>query len=297
MFMPGSRMRFIEKAAGLDVDVVCMDLEDGVSGDAKDDARNNIREALAKFDFGRSDIAVRINSPRLDTTVSKEDMEAVLTAEVLPQTLCVPKVDTVEDLEFVLKNADAILKGRVEESNKMALVTMCESPLGLQNLKDILCRASDTSSPFNIEGVIFGGDDYAAEAGATRTKSNAELTFARQAVVAYCRAAGVQPLDIVHIDLSGTEQLSLEAKQGHEWGFAGKQIIHPKQIEPVQEAFSPSIEEINKARELLEAYKIHYEAGDDGNKGAFVFNGKMIDTPTVLIARNTIAQVDAIQKS
>eukprot|EP00471_Norrisiella_sphaerica_P004820 CAMPEP_0184479998 /NCGR_PEP_ID=MMETSP0113_2-20130426/1493_1 /TAXON_ID=91329 /ORGANISM="Norrisiella sphaerica, Strain BC52" /LENGTH=304 /DNA_ID=CAMNT_0026858179 /DNA_START=243 /DNA_END=1157 /DNA_ORIENTATION=+ len=297
--MPGGRMRFIEKAASLDVDVVCMDLEDGVpDGEAKAEARATIRSALETLNFGRSDVAVRINSPRLDEKVARDDLEAVLSAPVLPQTLAVPKVDTVDELEWLLASAEPILSSRSDyakdgERHRLGLVPMCESPLGLLNLDRILAAGTNPQAVLDLQAVIFGGDDYAAEVGAVRSESNEELLMARQTVVATCRAFGVQPLDIVHIDLSGTDKLFQEALQGASWGFAGKQIIHPSQIEPVQKAFTPTPEELSYARELLEAFEKHYSAAaDDDRKGAFTFRGKMIDTPTVLIAQNVIARAD-----
>eukprot|EP00466_Bigelowiella_natans_P006289 jgi/Bigna1/79068/fgenesh1_pg.59_\ len=288
LFMPGGRMKFIQKAAKLDVDVVCMDLEDGVAeGDAKAEARSTIRTALETLNFGRSDVAVRINTPRLDERIALEDLEAVLTAPVLPQTLCVPKVAHVHELTRVLDSSESILSSRPDwkagrGGERMALVTMCESPLGLLNLAEILEASTDPNAVLDTQAVIFGGDDYAAEAGATRSTTNEEILMPRQMVVATCRAYGVQPLDI---------------------------IIHPKQIDPVQSAFSPTEEQIAEAEELLEAYQLHYSASNDDahssgdgesktvRKGAFTYKGKMIDMPTVLIAQNVVARAEAAENS
>ena len=105
---------------------------------------------------------------------------------------------------------------------------MCETPTGLLNLPAIAQRGLERNDAMDLQAVIFGGDDYAAEAGATRSSGNAELMMARQTVVAVCRAYGLQPLDIVNINISSDAEAALraEAAQGKAWGFAGKQIIH-----------------------------------------------------------------------
>lgn len=274
-----------------------MDLEDGVAADAKGEARDMIRDALCTLDFGRSDVAVRVNSPSLDETSSREDIQSILDSPVLPKTLCVPKIDTVDQFNWVIDTCANALSRRVEPPQRpLALVTMCETPTGLLNLPAIAQRGLERNDAMDLQAVIFGGDDYAAEAGATRSSGNAELMMARQTVVAVCRAYGLQPLDIVNINISSDAEAALraEAAQGKAWGFAGKQIIHPSQIDPVQAAFSPSTAEVEAARELLAAYQTHYESGDGGRRGAFSFNGKMIDMPTVLIAQNVVAQADAL---
>ncbi|GAB5373339.1 hypothetical protein AAMO2058_001742700 [Amorphochlora amoebiformis] len=288
LFMPGSRMKFIKKAAGLDVDVVCMDLEDGVSPDSRAEAHDNIRAALETLDFGQSDVAVRITSPSLSMEDAKTDMETLFKSRVLPKTLCVPKIDTLEHLQWIYDTAGPHLQ---KLDSKLALVTMCESPTGLLNLSEILRAASSTDSKLDLQAVIFGGDDYAATSEATRTSSCGELMYARQHVVACCRAYGVDPLDIVHITLKDPEGLRREAEEGALWGFAGKQVIHPSQVEIVQQAFTPTKEAIEEATELLAAYQEHYHGNlSSSESGAFLHQGKMIDLPTVRAAEHVLAR-------
>ena len=132
--------------------------------------------------------------------------------------------------------------------------------------------------------LVFGSDDFAADVGATRTRSNVELMLARQTVVTAAKAHRLQAIDAVYIDYKDTEGLRRQAEEGAGWGFTGKQVIHPGQVEIVQKAFTPSQERLEWATKLMEAFKAHQEDG----KGAFTFRGHMIDMPTVKQAQNVL---------
>ena len=120
--------------------------------------------------------------------------------------------------------------------------------------------------------------------------SNTELLWARQHVVAHCRAFKLQPIDVVNIHFKDTETLRREAVEGAAMGFAGKQIIHPNQIDTVQEAFAPDPDAVAAARALVEAFNTAQGEGT----GAFDYHGKMIDMPTVLQAKNLLDLADSI---
>jgi citrate lyase subunit beta-like protein len=149
---------------------------------------------------------------------------------------------------------------------------MIESPKALLNMNAI-CSAS----PERMDAVIFGGDDYASSVGATRTKSGEELDFARNYMLLHAAAYGVSCIDVVQIDFRNDTQLREESERSFREGYSGKQIIHPAQIDPVQEAYSPTFEAIAHARAVVQAHVKHQEKGE----GAFEFEGKMIDAPTV----------------
>ena len=164
--------------------------------------------------------------------------------------------------------------------------------MGLLNLRETLEAAlhlgllGHRGSPLHLEACILGGDDFAASVGATRTTGSLELLYARQCFLTHCHAYGIQPLDIVQINYRDLELLRHEATEGAQMGFEGKQVIHPGQVPVVQEVFSPSEGAVAGARELVEAFLEHQGTGT----GTFVFKGQMIDNPTVLQARNTLAR-------
>ncbi|MFN8428264.1 MAG: aldolase/citrate lyase family protein, partial [Anaerolineales bacterium] len=134
-----------------------------------------------------------------------------------------------------------------------------------------------------------GGEDFAASVGAVRTKAATELLYARQAVVTACAANDLQAIDIVFIDFKDPEGLRLEAEEGARFGFSGKQIIHPNQVEAAQEAFTPSAEAIEYAKRIVESF----EASQKEGKGAYALDGKMIDMPLLKNAQKVLDRARA----
>lgn len=150
---------------------------------------------------------------------------------------------------------------------------------------------SETESMvMRLDGLIIGGDDFAADIGATRTRSAKELLFARQSVVVHAKAYGLQAIDIVNIRLKELDHLEDESNEGAIMGFTGKQIIHPDQIDPVQEAFAPSEAKIAEALAMEAAFEAHLESGT----GAFTFNNMMMDMPTLIMSQNTLKDARAV---
>jgi citrate lyase beta subunit len=161
-----------------------------------------------------------------------------------------------------------------------------ETARGVLNLKEI------AEADRRLEAIIFGGEDYAASIGATRTREATELLYARQAVVAACAANDLQAIDIVYIDFKDLDGLRREAEQGAAFGFSGKQVIHPNQVPVVQEAFTPSAEAIAYARRVVETF----EASQREGKGAYALDGKMIDMPLLKNAQKVLERARAAGK-
>jgi citrate lyase beta subunit len=158
-----------------------------------------------------------------------------------------------------------------------------ETAKGILNLKEI------AESDRRLEAIIFGAEDYAASIGATRTRDATEVLYARSAVVTACAANDLQAIDMVYIDFRDIEGLRLEAQQGAGLGFNGKQIIHPNQVAPVQEAFTPSAEAIEYAQRVVEAFTSSQKEG----RGAFALDGKMIDMPLLKNAQKVLERAKA----
>ena len=281
LYMPGDDRHKIEKALTLGVDCICMDMEDGVALNRKTEARRTIAEALRELDFGRSEKLARINA--VGSGLETEDIQAVLPFQ--PNGVVVPKVETMEQIQWTSEKIEAAELAYGWPVHSIRLLAGVETPKAILNLKDI------ASHP-RLDALIFGGEDYAASLGATRTPEAMELLYARSAVVTACAAYGLQAIDMVSIDYKDLEALRREAHFGAGLGYAGKQIIHPNQVATVQEAFTPDETEIKSARVLLEAFQAHQAKGT----GAFALDGRMIDMPLVKAAQGVLERARAAGK-
>jgi citrate lyase beta subunit len=276
--MPGDDRHKIEKAITLDVDCICMDMEDGVAFSRKTAARRTIGEALQNLDFGRSEKLVRIND--IGSGLEQEDIQAVLPFR--PDGIVAPKVETLEQLQWVNAKIEAAELANGWPFNSIRILVGVETARAILNLKEI------ASYP-RLDGIIFGGEDYAASVGATRTTEALELFYARSAVVMACAAYGLQAIDMVTVDFRDLERVHNEALFGMQLGYAGKQVIHPAQVGIVQEAFTPGVESVESARRIVEAFETSQQEG----RGAFAMEGRMIDLPLVKAAQNLLARAEA----
>lgn len=282
LYMPGGDRRKIEKAATLGVDCICMDLEDGTAFSRKAEARAVIAQAMKELDFGRSERCIRING--VGSGFEREDLAAALAAR--PDTIVVPKVETAEQVQWVSGEIESYELAHGLPLGAIRLLAGVETARGILNLKEI--AAADK----RLEAIIFGGEDFAASVGATRTPEATELLYARLAVVTVCAAFDLQAIDIVTIDFRNPEVVRAEAEFGAKLGFSGKQIIHPAQVEPVQAAFTPSDEAIAYARRVVETFEAHQSEG----KGAYELDGKMIDLPLLKNAQKVLERARAAGK-
>ncbi|XP_055071274.2 citramalyl-CoA lyase, mitochondrial [Misgurnus anguillicaudatus] len=290
LYVPGDDERKLRKLTALDVDCAVFDCEDGVALNKKDAARTTIPKMLAELDLGRTEKCVRVNS--VSSGLSEADLEVILQAEVLPTALMLPKVEDTEELQWFVDRFQQYLKGR-ELEEPIRLVTFVETAVGLLNFKAV-CEALRDFGPkagFHHDGVVFGSDDFCASIGATRTKDAKELLYARQKVVVTTKAFGLQAIDLVYIDYQDVEGLRHQAREGALMGFTGKQVIHPNQIQVVQEEFAPSPARVKWATELIAAFEEHQKLG----KGAFTFHGSMIDMPSLKQAQNIVTLSSAVR--
>ncbi|MCZ2128298.1 MAG: CoA ester lyase [Anaerolineales bacterium] len=281
LYMPGDNWKMIAKSVTLGVDSICMDMEDGAAVNKKAEARATIVKALQELDFGASEKLARINS--VGSGWERDDIEAVLPFR--PDGIVIPKVESCEQVEWASRIIeDAELKNGWQV-NSLRILIGVETAKGILNLKEIAAHP-------RLDAVIFGGEDFAASIGATRTKEALELLYARQAVIVACAAHDLQALDIVTIDYKDADALKAESEFGARIGFVGKQIIHPNQVQIVQEAFTPSDEAIAYARRIVETFAASQKEG----KGAYALDGKMIDMPLLRNAEKTLARAKAAGK-
>lgn len=282
LYMPGDDRRKIEKATTLGVDCVCMDMEDGVAITQKTEARAVIAEAMKELDFGGAERCIRINS--VGSGLEKYDLAAAVATN--PDAVVVPKVETAQQVRAISEYIEVYERSSRMPVGTIRMLVGVETAKGILNLKEI------AESDRRLEAIIFGAEDYAASIGATRTKEAIEVLYARSAVVTACAANDLQAIDMVYIDFRDIEGLRLEAQQGTGLGFSGKQIIHPNQVAPVQEAFTPSPEAIEYAQRVVEAFTTSQKEG----RGAFALDGKMIDMPLLKNAQKVLDRAKAAGK-
>ena len=281
LYMPGDDWRKINKALTLGVDCICMDMEDGVALNRKAEARQTIARALQELDFGRSEKLARINA--VGSGLEHDDIHAVLPFH--PDGIVIPKMESLDQIEWA---SQIIERAELEYDwpiNSIRMLVGIETARGILNLKEIASHA-------RLDGIIFGGEDFAASIGAQRTPEAWELFYARSAVVTACAAYALQAVDIVTIEFRDFEKVRSEAHFGAQLGYSGKQIIHPNQVAPVQEAFTPSDEAIPQARRLVDAFEQNQSQG----AGAFSLDDKMIDMPLLKADQNLLERARAAGK-
>ena len=243
----------LAKAASLPADEVVVDLEDGVAAPEKESARTNLAAAQA-----RGTLAVRINGTR--TPWWRDDLAAAAHVDVV----VVPKVESAEEVEAV---AGLLPAG-------VGLEVQIETARGLLEVE----RIAAVGGP--LEALVFGPGDFAASVGVpvlTIGAGASEYALARIAVAA--RAFGLQPVDGPYAVLADTDGLRAGARRALAHGYDGKWVIHPDQIAPVNEAFTPAQDEVERAREIL-------AAGD----GASRLGGEMVDVATKRLAESVLAR-------
>jgi len=279
LYTPGDDRHKIRKAVTSGVDCVCLDMEDGVALTRKETARHNILEALTTLDFGSSEKLARVNP--VGSELVEQDLAVVLPG--YPDGIVVPKVEDGSQIGWVSNIIDEFEAPRRSDQPRIKILAIVETARGIIRLDSIA-----GASP-RLEALIFGAEDLAGELGAQRTPEGWEIFYARSAVLTYAAAYNLQAIDMVYIDFKDIEGLRKEAEQGARLGFSGKQVIHPDQIFPVQEAFTPAKEAIDRAKEIIRLFNQHQESGI----GAFAIDGKMIDAPIIKAAKRILERARA----
>lgn len=258
IFTPGLKPEMFPKALASGADMVCIELEDGIAPQDKADARVC---ALKLFEEPQADDGVerivRINSMRERFGI--DDVQAVLETNTPPPSLMMPKVRTPDEVKIL----DQLL---TERGHLTQLHVIIETNEGLEAAHDIA-----HSSP-RIEALFFGGIDMAAE---LRCKNGwDQMLYARSRVVHAAASAGLDVIDVPYLDLADLDGMKILAQQAKDLGFAGKGSIHPKQIAPLNKIFTPSDEEISRARRIIKTF-------EDAETGLVVIDGKLIEKPVM----------------
>ena len=278
LYMPGSNARALEKAKTLPADGVILDLEDSVAPDAKEAARQQVIDVVKAGGFGRREVFIRVNG--VDTPWHTDDLTAA--AHAAPDAILVPKVSSPETLELIGRR---LLD--MHSDHKIRIWAMIETPLAIFNILSIAAEAKDSES--RLSGFVLGTNDLAKETRARLVPGRAPMLGWLSTCVAAARIYGIDVLDGVYNDIGNAEGFAAECKQGVELGFDGKTLIHPNQIEPCNNAFSPSREEVAMARKTIAAFDLP----ENKSKGVVSIDGRMVERLHADMARRTVAIAEA----
>jgi citrate lyase subunit beta / citryl-CoA lyase len=282
LYMPGSNARALEKARELPADALILDLEDAVAPDAKAQARENIVAALGTG-FGDREVMVRING--LDTRWWVDDLSTVLAGPRKPDAILVPKISDPNQLEDLAARFVDLHTDR-----RVRVWAMMETPLAMLNAQRIAAAALDTET--RLAGFVMGTNDLAKDTRARLIPGRAPMLPWLMTCVAAARAYGLSILDGVYNDLGNAEGFVEECRQARDLGFDGKTLIHPRQVEPCNDVFSPSADEVAMARKMIAAF----ELPENADKGVVQVDGKMVERLHAEMAKQTVAIAEAIEK-
>lgn len=275
LYMPGANTRALEKGKALACDAIILDLEDAVSPDKKDEARQNILDATTDGGYGHRELLFRTNA--LSTPWGYADIAAAAKAKV--DAVLIPKVDsgdTVRQVEAILEANGA--------PDTLAIWCMIETARGVLNADEI------AGSSRRMGGFVMGTNDLAKELHCAHTPMRLPMLTALSQCLLAARANGIAIMDGVFMDLNDEEGLKASCQQGKEFGFDGKTLIHPKQLAPCNEVFSPSDAEVEHAHRVIAAFDAALAEG----KGVATLDGKLIENLHVAIAHDLVKQAKMI---
>lgn len=263
LFVPGISLKMITKGSGSPADVIILDLEDAVEFAKKSEAREVVAQALTELDFGEKEVILRING--LDTELGEADLKSCLQEKV--QTILLPKVKQPEDIHqlSLLQNKYAGEKGIVPDT--ISIMAMMETAEGVLNAPAIA-----RSSP-RMSGFVLGAADLTKETRGKITESRIELLYPMSQILFAARAAGIDVIDSPFFNIKDQQGLEEHALQAMRLGYDGKAVIHPGQIEVVNRVFSPSPQDVERARRIIAAFETAQQEG----KGVTTVDGELIE--------------------
>ena len=274
IFTPGLKPEMFPKAISSGADMVCIELEDGIAIKDKDEARKNTFKALETLEVKSGvELVVRVNCQR--TKFGLMDLEAVVSSKINVKAIMLPKVKTPDEITFI----DDMLTDCGLDTD---LHVIMETNEALESIYDI-AHASK-----RIVALYFGGVDMAAELRVPNEYKN--LIYARSRLVHAGASVGVDVIDVPYLDLEDMDGMKKEAELVRDLGFTGKGSIHPKQINMLNEIFTPSKEEIIKAKKIVDQF-------NESDTGLVVIDGKLIEKPVLREMQRKILIADKINQS
>ena len=282
LFVPGNRYTMLEKAPYLGADALVPDMEDSVPAPGKDDAREAIHSMLPQIAVEPPVIIPRVNT--LASGLIQDDLLAIVGPYI--DGVTVGKVESREEVLEICSILAATEKHVGVSEGTTRLIPWIETARGVANALAI-CQSSD-----RIFALAFGADDYALDMGIIRSEEGSELIYARSVIVTAARVGGLIALDTPYTRYRDQRGLLQEITLARQFGFNGKFVIHPNQIDPTNTGFSPSTKEVEVARRIVEMYELSEAQGH----GTASLDGAMIDRPVVERARRLLTSVQSIER-
>ena len=283
VFVPGNRANMLERARSFDADIIMVDLEDSVPPGEKATAGDMAREWGPALHGEGKRVMVRVNS--LDTGLTRRELETVVCPELRGVSL--GKVESVRDI----RTLDGLLRPLEAaagiEVGSLWVIPWIETAKAMWD-----ARAIAESSP-RVVAIAFGAEDFTNDMGIERTDTGEEVSVPRAMVPIAARAGDVGALDSPFVRFRDPDALREDAGRARRMGYTGKFAIHPAQLEIINETFSPSADEIDYARRVVEAW----EAAEAAGRGSLALDGRMVDVPVVKRAQNLLALAESISRS
>lgn len=281
LFAPGDSEKKMAKAADGSADIVIFDLEDAVAPEKKAEARGLIHDFLSRYSGDRARLWVRVNP--LDGPYTLEDLAAVMPAK--PGGIMLPKAYTRADIEALDHYLSALeVANGIEQGSTPVIMLLTETA-------ESMFHAGNFKGAPRLVAMTWGAEDLADALGASsNTRSDGEYDFTFEMARSLCllgaTTAGVPAIETIQSDFRDLEKLKLRAEMVRRQGYRGMLAIHPAQVDVINEAFTPSAEEIAKAREIVALFEANPGAGTIGHEGG------MLDRPHLSRALQLLAQVE-----
>jgi len=284
LFIPADSEKKLQKGEGIEADMLILDLEDAVAPARKPVARTLARDYLSARPSNRnSQLWVRINPINLPE--SREDLKSVMAGR--PDGIVQPKTRSPDDVIELGVELTRIEKELGFESGSTRIL-----PVATETPQAMFSLGQFARCGHRLAAITWGAEDLSAAIGAMNNKgSNGDWTFPFQVARAFClfaaAAAGVPAIDTLFADFRDTEGLRASCDRARRDGFSGKMAIHPAQVDLINEAFTPSSEEIAYAQRVVEAFAAQPEAG------ALALDGKMLDVPHLIQAHKILSMAES----
>lgn len=277
LFIPANNPSMLQNADIFNADSIIFDLEDAVIDSEKDAARTLLAHYLNQFPYEKNfEIIIRLNAYDFFDLL-KADLDALPLEKV--DTIMLPKASAkdLQDFDLLLKKYEKNFKVK----KTLKVIPIIESAYALVDVNNIAKQK-------RVSALLLGAEDLSADMGITRTEDSNEILLARSLVILAAKANNIDAIDTPYTDTNNNKGLLLDSNKAKGLGMNAKSAIHPSQVETINNVFSPTTEEINYSKIILKEAK---KAEKEG-RGAFSYQGKMIDKPILIRAENTLKKAE-----
>lgn len=282
LYVPASNSKALAKAVSLPADVIIFDLEDAVAPDAKEEAREALRDYFLSNPAGKAERVIRIN--HISSEWGTEDLLAARACK--PDAILLPKVENLQDITGVTEVLE-----ETDASHNVRLWAMIETARGILNADEI--AELGLRSAARLDCFVIGTNDIAKETGTSLTKGRVHFTPWLMQILLSAKAGKLDIIDGVYNDFSDSDGFAVECTQAAQMGFDGKTLIHPAQIDPANAAFTPDASAIAEAQSIVEAFAL----SENANKGAISLQGKMVERMHLETANKLLAKIKTISQN